>query len=241
MATVMKLNMSYTVPAVKARSSFYVSYVRKRDNGRGNRFCDTSALAYAPAKSCQWRPWSSSSTITYTKQHHSALISSKSPFPLQTRQTHCPDKAKSPVPASRIGRAAKLSMYRRSRFEPSGVNRLRKSVGAQQAQVPVSTSFDLEFKKVCQCTAPKDASVHELWMRFDKIPFVTIYFRSTAPSAIAAINTSINTMTLPPRRVVLRSRTTVSDRSTTTAVLTLDDNNNVEKLDEDGFAASPRE
>jgi hypothetical protein len=58
----------------------------------------SGALAFAPAASCQWRPWLSS-TMTYTKQHP-ALISSKSPFPLQTRQTHWPDKAKSPLLAT---------------------------------------------------------------------------------------------------------------------------------------------
>ena len=56
------------------------------------------ALAFSLAKSCERRPWSSS-TMTYTKQHL-ALISSKSPFPLQTRQTHWPDRAKSPLLAT---------------------------------------------------------------------------------------------------------------------------------------------
>jgi hypothetical protein len=49
------------------------------------------ALAFAPAKRCKL--WPSSSTMTDTKQHF-ALISSKSPFPLHTRQTHWLDQVR---------------------------------------------------------------------------------------------------------------------------------------------------
>jgi hypothetical protein len=58
------------------------------------------ALAFAPAKSYQWRP-RSSSTMTYTKQRP-ALFSGKSPFSFRTLQTHWgdKDKAKSPLLAA---------------------------------------------------------------------------------------------------------------------------------------------